>query len=91
MRLVLLVSRETAHARQNVGILNIPGPTEGDNALIAGSNTGDSWFLGFLFDHAVGGIYFELTDAVERGDATLALFTFALLGMGLASRRMRKI
>jgi hypothetical protein len=45
------------------------GPTEGNNALIAGSNTGDPWILSFVLTEAVVGVYFELTDAVERGDA----------------------
>jgi hypothetical protein len=50
----------------------IPGPTEGDNALIAGSPTGDSWILDFTLDRAYAGVYFELTDAAERGDAFIS-------------------
>ena len=49
----------------------LPGPTEGTNALIAGSNTGDTWILDFTMSEAIHGVYFELTDAVERGDAFL--------------------
>lgn len=49
----------------------LPGPTEGVNALIAGSNTGDSWILDLIMEEAIYGVYFELTDAVERGDAFL--------------------
>jgi hypothetical protein len=49
----------------------LPGPTEGTNALIAGSNTGDTWILEFTMSEAIHGVYFELTDAVERGDAFL--------------------
>jgi len=48
-----------------------PGPTDGNNALIAGSNTGSTWTLDFVLRkhaHAVG---FFLTDAAERGDAIL--------------------
>jgi hypothetical protein len=48
-----------------------PGPTEGSNALVAGSNTGSTWTLEFVLQgkrpaYAVG---FYLTDAAERGDA----------------------
>ena len=47
-----------------------PGPIDGKNALIAGSNTGSPWTLDFVLTgkraHAVG---FFLTDAAERGDA----------------------
>lgn len=50
----------------------LPGPTEGSNALIAGSNTGDRWVLDFTLDGFYDGVYFELTDAVERGDAFIA-------------------
>jgi len=50
-----------------------PGPTEGNNALIAGSATGDSFILSFLLTEAVNAVYFELTDAVERGDAFISI------------------
>jgi hypothetical protein len=47
-----------------------PRPTDGANALIAGSNTGDRWTLTLSIRgkaaHAVG---FYLTDAAEQGDA----------------------
>ncbi len=54
----------------------IPGPTEGSIALIAGSSTGDAWNLEFVMNQAVRGVYFELTDAVERGDAFLVVDGF---------------
>jgi hypothetical protein len=48
-----------------------PGPTEGINTLVAGSNTGSTWTLEFILTdtrpaYAIG-LY--LTDAAERGDA----------------------
>ena len=48
-----------------------PAPTEGNNTLVAGSNTGSTWTLDFVLvdkrpAYAVG---FYLTDAAERGDA----------------------
>jgi len=51
----------------------LPGPTEGSNALIAGSNTGDPWILTFSLTDAVHAVWFELTDAVERGDAFISI------------------
>jgi len=54
-------------------VAGFPGPTEGSNALIAGSNTGDPWILSFVLTEAVNGVYFELTDAVERGDAFISI------------------
>jgi len=54
-----------------------PGPTEGNNALIAGSNTGSTWTLDFQLiakppTFAVG---FYLTDAAETGDAIFVTST----------------
>lgn len=50
-----------------------PYPTEGNNALCAGSDTGDPWVLRFVLTEPVNAVWFELTDAVERGDASIAI------------------
>jgi hypothetical protein len=65
----------------------VPGPTEGVNALIAGGGGNDGWTLSFALSMEVYGVYFELTDAVERGDALISLdgsdpFFFATKGTG---------
>jgi len=65
----------------------LPGPTEGSNALIAGGGGNDGWVLSFALTAEVYGVYFELTDAVERGDALISIdgsdpFLFAAKGTG---------
>ena len=45
-----------------------PHPTEGVNALIAGSPTGDRWTLTFNLDSTYNAVAFDLTDAAEGGD-----------------------
>ena len=47
-----------------------PVPTAGNNALIAGSNTGDPWELSFqVLDGPVSAVGFDLVDAAEGGAA----------------------
>jgi hypothetical protein len=45
-----------------------PRPTEGNNALIAGSLTGDRWVLTFSLRKPTFAVGFYLTDAAETGD-----------------------
>lgn len=50
-----------------------PVPTEGNNALIAGSNTMDTWYLDFqLLNGPVFAVGFDLVDAAENGAALFA-------------------
>jgi len=44
-----------------------PHPTEGANALIAGSNSADPWILTFDLDMNAWAVAFDLTDAAENG------------------------
>jgi choice-of-anchor C domain-containing protein len=46
-----------------------PRPSEGINALIAGSNNGDSWQLDFRLSTPARAVAFDLTDIAEAGDA----------------------
>lgn len=45
-----------------------PRPTEGDNALIAGSNTGSPYVLEFRLDKPTRAVAFDFTDVAETGD-----------------------
>jgi len=50
-----------------------PVPTEGSNALIAGSNTMDKWYLDVqVLDGPVYAVGFDLVDAAENGAALFA-------------------
>jgi len=50
-----------------------PVPTEGNNALIAGSNTMDTWYLDFqLLNGPVFAVGFDVVDAAENGAALFA-------------------
>ena len=45
-----------------------PVPTEGNNALIAGSNSMDKWYLNFqVLDGPILAVGFDLVDAAEGG------------------------
>jgi hypothetical protein len=68
-----------------------PAPTEGSNALIAGSNTGSPWTLAFVLHgrrpaYAIG---FYLTDAAERGDAIFVTGTGDEIVIALCCRDPR--
>ena len=45
-----------------------PHPTEGNNALVAGSNTGDTWFLDFSLNASTNAVGLDITDLAETGD-----------------------
>lgn len=44
-----------------------PGPTDGQNALIAGSNTFDTWDLVFSLAHPATAVGFDITDINDGG------------------------
>ena len=50
-----------------------PFPTDGVNALMARSITGDTWFLTFNLVSEVNAVGLDLTDAAEQGDVSIGL------------------